>query len=448
MANNIRYRKKLRLWEYLKIWLSPKKIHKLKLTNSFNELAIAFLRILFGKMIVRSEKTKELVEAFKTRFGAKRSIIFPHARTALHFILKSMNFERGDEILMTPLTIADMVNSIHTLGLKPVFVDIELDTLCFDIEKLKKSITPKSKVILITYIFGIVPDVKKIREIAREHNLKIIEDCSQCFDAFYDGQRIGTFGDAAFFSLTNFKICSSLFGGMIITNDEDMAARLTTFRDKNLLPPVKPMLSKLLVKDIIYSVFFSKWMFSYFTYFIILVLENIDPKLTYRLYSGNIKVLLGQHGNKLFSEFPPDYMADYSDVQANVGLASLARAKDITSVRIKNGELFRGLLQAIKDIKIPVKLDGAVNVYWRFPIISSDMEGLKRFLLEHGIDSAPTYLTLCSREPGFEIYHASMPNAERLKTDVLVVEVNEDLSEDDIRFTASLVRSYFEKYRS
>lgn len=436
------------LFEFIKVWLSPKKIHKLKLTNSFNELTIAFLRILFGRMLVRSERTKELEEAFKTRFGAKGSIIFPHARTALHFILKSMNLERGDEILMTPLTIADMVNSIHTLGLKPIFVDIELDTLCFDIEKLKKSITPKSKAILITYIFGIVPDVKKIREIAREHNLKIIEDCSQCFDASYDGQRIGTFGDAAFFSLTNFKVCSSLFGGMIVTNNEDMAARLTAFRDKNLLPAVKPMLSKLLVKDIIYSVFFSKWMFSYFTYFVILVLENIDTKLTYRLYSGNIKVLLGQHGNKLLSEFPADYMADYSDIQADVGLASLVRAQETTSVRIKNGELFRGLLQDIKDIKIPVKLDGAINVYWRFPIISSDMEGLKRFLLEHGIDSAPTYLTLCSREPGFEPYHVSAPNAERLKTDVLVLEVNEDLSEADIRFTASLVHSYFEKYCS
>lgn len=431
----------------MKVWASHRKIHKLKLTNSFSELFIAFLRITFGKL-ARGEKSRRLEEAFMSRFNVKKAIIFPHARIALHFILKSMGLKEGDEVLMPPLTIADMVNSIHTLGLKPVFVDIELDTLCIDPEQLKKAITPRSKAVLITYIFGIVPDITKIKKIAQEHGLKIIEDCSQCFDASYNGQKIGTFGDAAFFSLTNFKVCSSLFGGMIITNNEEMANRLDNFRNNNLVPARSSMLSKLLVKDLIYTIFFSRWVFSYLTYFIVLVLENIDPKITYRLYSGNIKVILGQSGNRLFESFPSDYIADYSDAQAKVGLSSLARAKEVTSVRIKNGELFRNLLKNIPDVKIPVKLDGAVNVYWRFPVISNDMPGLKKFLLQHGIDSAPSYLTLCSKEAGFEIYHASMPNAERLKNNTLVVEVNEDLSEDDIRFTASLISSYFEEYRS
>ena len=428
----------------IKVLLISKKIHKLKLTNRFKELALAYLRIIFGRLR-RGMQTIKLEEAFRSRFNAKRAIVFPHARTALHFIIKSMNFEKGSEVLMTPLTIADMVNSIHTLGLKPVFVDIELDTFCFEIDKLKMSITPKTKAILITYIFGIVPDIEKIQKIAQEHGMKLIEDCSQCFDASYKGHLIGTFGDAAFFSLTNFKVCSSLFGGMIITNDEKLADQLNKFRDNSLLPARGSMLLKLISKDLIYSVFFSRWLFSYFTYFVIMILERIDPKITYRLYSGNIKVILGQHGNRLFEKFPADYLMDYTDVQADVGLASLARAKEVTDIRIRNGEMLRGLLQGVSQTKIPVRLEEAVNVYWRFPIISNDMDGLKRFLLKNGIDSAPTYLALCSSEPGFEPYHASMPNAERVKNSVLVVEVNEELKEDDIRWTASLVRSYFKK---
>jgi len=428
----------------IKILLNPKKIHKLKLTNRFKELALAYLRIIFGRL-KRGTQTVKLEGAFRSRFNAERAIIFPHARTAFHFILKSMNLEQGDEVLMTPLTIADMVNSIHTLGLKPVFVDIELDTFCFEIDELKKSITPKTKAILVTYIFGIVPDIEKIQKIARDHGLKLIEDCSQCFDASYKGRLIGTFGDAAFFSLTNFKICSSLFGGMIITNDEKLADQLNKFRDNSLLPARGSMLLKLISKDLIYSVFFSRWLFSYFTYFVILILEGIDPKITYRLYSGNIKVILGQHGNRLFEKFPEDYLIDYTDVQADVGLASLARAKEATDIRIRNGEMLRGLLQGVSQIKIPIRLEDAVNVYWRFPIISNNMDGLKRFLLKNGIDSAPTYLALCSSEPGFEPYHASMPNAERVKKSVLVVEVNEELSEDGIRWTVSLARSYFKK---
>ncbi len=430
--------------QYVKVLLNPRKIHKLKLTNSFKDLLTACLRIIFGRLS-RGGQAVILEEAFKERFHTKRAIIFPHARTALHFILKSINFEKGSEVLMTPLTIADMVNSIHTLGLKPVFVDIELDTFCIDTEKLKKSITPKTKAILVTYIFGIVPDIEKIQKIAQDHGLKLIEDCSQCFDASYKGRKIGTFGDAAFFSLTNFKVCSSLFGGMIITNDEKLADQLNKFRYNSLLPARGSMLLKLISKDLIYSVFFSRLFFSYFTYFIILILERIDPKITYRLYSGNIKVILGQHGNKLFEKFPADYLMDYTDVQADVGLASLARAKEVTDIRIKNGGLLLGLLQDISQISIPNILKDAVNVFWRFPIISNDMENLKSFLLKNGIDSAPTYLSLCSSEPGFEQYHASMPNAEKVKKNVLVVEVDEDLNEDDIRWTASLVRSFFKR---
>lgn len=426
------------------VWLSPNKIHKLKLTNSLCVLLIALFKILFGRLAC-SGQTQRLEEAFKNHFNTKNAVIFPHARTALHFILKSLRLEEGDEVLMTPLTIADMVNSIHTSGLKPVFVDIELDTFSFDIEQLKKAITPRSKVILVTYIFGVVPDMEKIQQIALENNLKIIEDASQCFDASYKGQTIGTFGEAAFFSLTNFKICSSLFGGMVITNNEELANRLAVFRRENLIKPQSPVLLNLALKDIIYSIFFSKWIFSYFTYFVIYILEKISPMVTYRLYSGNVKVILGLKGNELLSDFPQDYLLGYTDIQATVGLNSLVKAGERTAARIKNGDLLRELLKGVPDIKIPVKLQGAVNVYWRFPIISEDMEGLKRFLLDYGIDSAPTYLSLCSKEKGFEAYHRSLPNAEKLKEGVLVVEVNEDLREKDIYLIASLVRRYFKR---
>ncbi|MCP4985047.1 MAG: hypothetical protein GY928_02945 [Colwellia sp.] len=435
---------KISLIERLKVWLKPNKIHKLKLTNSFLVLFIAFLKILTGNRI-RGDKTLKLEESFKERFDSKYAIIFPHARTAVHYVLKSMDLKEGDEVLMTPLAIADMINSIHTLGLRPVFVDIEPDTYNFDLEELKKSITPRSRVLFVTYVFGLVPDMKRIQEIAIEYDLTIIEDCSQCFDALYYGQSIGTFGETSIFSLTNFKVCSSLFGGMITTNNDEIYQKLYNFRDNELLAPQPSILLKHSFKNLIYIIFFSKWFFSYFTYFIVLILENLDPKITYRLYSGNIKVLLGQNENNLLAKFPSDYLFDYTDAQAEVGLSSLGKADYITGERTRNGELLRELLGNIPNVKVPVKLDGAVNVYWRFPILSNDMEGLKKYLLDHGIDSAPTFLCLCSTEPGFEPYHKVTPNAERVKRDVLVLEVNDDLRENDIRLTAELVRSYFQE---
>jgi dTDP-4-amino-4,6-dideoxygalactose transaminase len=179
------------------------------------------------------------------------------------------------------------------------------------------------------------------------------------------------------------------------------------------------------------------------TYFVILVLEKISPGINYRLYSGNIKVVLGKFENSLYSEFPNNYLLDYTEPQAYVGLHSFVQAEQATRKRIENGELLRQLLKEIGAIEIPIKLVDAKNVYWRFPIVSNDRDGLKKFLLDHGIDSAPTYLALCSKELGFEPYHQPTPVAERFKKNALVVEVNEKLDENDIRLIAFLVKSYF-----
>ena len=162
-------------FSYLKIWCNPNKIHRLKLTNDFCALLGCFIKILYGRLD-RSKDSAALEQSFKNRFDGKRAVILPHARTALHCVLRSLDLEEGDEVVMTPLTIAYMVNSIHTLGLKPVFVDIELSTFCFHIEKLEKSITKRTKVILITYLFGIVPDLEKILDIAQRNGLAVAEE--------------------------------------------------------------------------------------------------------------------------------------------------------------------------------------------------------------------------------------------------------------------------------
>jgi dTDP-4-amino-4,6-dideoxygalactose transaminase len=425
-----------------KAWLKPDKIHKLYLANRFGEMALTLARILFGDL-TRGTKTRELEEAFMTRFGVRKAIIFPHARTAVYFVLKSLGLEQGDEVLMTPLTIADMVNSIHTAGLKPVFVDIEMDTLNFDPADLERCITPRSKVLFITYIFGVVPDMKKIMSIAEKHNLLLVEDCSQCLDGQFAGKPIGTFGGAGIFSLTNFKVCSSLFGGMTIISNGDMARKLEQVKDSELLPPKGNLLFKHSMKNLVYTILFSKWAFSYFTYFIVLFLEKLDPRITYRLYSGNIKVLLGGIENKLLPQFPKEYLFNYTDVQARLGLYSFQRAEAATQRRVENGELLRELLKDVPQVRTPARLPESRNVYWRFPLLCEDTAELKKYLLDHGIDSGSTFLVLCSNEPGFEPYHRDTPNAQRLKKKALLLEVSDDVSEANIRYTASVIKSFF-----
>lgn len=438
---------KVGFFRRLPVWLSPRKIHKLELTNSFPTLFLALLECLRGRL-APGQASAELERRFRERFGVHEALIFPHARTACHFILKALDLQPGDEVLMTPLTIADMVNSVHTLGLRPVFVEMEPATLSVDVAALERAITPRSRALLLTYVFGVVPDMARITEVARRHNLTLIEDCSQCHGGSFGGRAIGTFGRAAFFSLTNFKIAASLYGGMTLTDDTALAQKLRALREREVVAPQPAPLLKLLWKNLVYTLLFSRLVFSYFTYFVILFLERVAPTITYRLYSGNIKVILGQHEHRLLDEFPAYYRGGYTDTQARVGLASWAKADGRTAARIKNGELLRELLQGRPGIEVPARLEGAVNVYWRFPVITDDMPGLKRWLLLHGIDTAPSYLSLCSREPGFRPYLKSLPAAERIKDNVLVVEVYEGLTAADIRRTAALIVDYVQRRRT
>ena len=113
---------------------------------------------IFRVMFVNLKQEK-LVEEFRKSFakinGSKYCTIFPYARTGIHFSLKSQNFDKDTEILMPPITIKAILDGVLDLGLKPIFVDIDSESFCFDVEKLKSSISPNTKAILITYLLGL-----------------------------------------------------------------------------------------------------------------------------------------------------------------------------------------------------------------------------------------------------------------------------------------------------
>lgn len=426
----------------LKTFASPSKISKLKLSSGY----AALLRGLFGSLLgrlARGPAADNFEHAFSCHFGGEPAIIFPRARTAFYFILKAMDLPAGSEVLMSPLTIPEMVNSIHTLGLKPVFVDIDPETLCINPARLAAAVTPRSRVLFITYLFGVVPDMDALLREARRHGLRTVEDCSQCFDGAFNGRKAGTFSDASFFSLTNFKLCSSLLGGMALTADPALRERLLRLRDAEVLPPRRGILLTVVLEGLLYRLLFSRLIFLYFTYFVLLALEKVDPSITNKLYSGDLLVLLGLNKNRLLEKFPEEWLADYSDMQAKIGLESLEKAAAATLLRARNGARLRAALANLPQVRVPGSLPGARNVYWRFPVTCSRAADLKMFLLEAGVDSSPTFLTLCSAEPGFELYRAAMPETENLKHNTVVLEVNEDLSELDMDRTAALVREFF-----
>jgi len=174
----------------------------------------------------RGEAIEELENEFKKYLGVKYAFAFNSGRACLMAILRGLNLEPGSEILLQAFTCNAAVNPVIWSGLKPVYVDCDENSFNIDIEDLKKKITSKSKVIIVQHTFGLPAEMVKILEIAKQNNLILIEDCAHSLGTEYYNQKVGSFGRVAFFSFSRDKIISSVYGGMVVTNDPSLAEKL------------------------------------------------------------------------------------------------------------------------------------------------------------------------------------------------------------------------------
>jgi len=174
----------------------------------------------------------ELEEEFKRYLGVKYAISFNSGRSALTAILNSLGLEQGEEVLLQAFTCNAAVNPILWAGLKPIFIDCDEKTFNIDIEDLKRKITQKSRVVMVQHTFGLPAEIDEILGICQKNNLILIEDCAHSLGATYKGRKIGTFGRAAFFSFSRDKVISSVYGGMAVTNDDNLAKKLRDFQKK------------------------------------------------------------------------------------------------------------------------------------------------------------------------------------------------------------------------
>ncbi len=187
-----------------------------------------------------------LEEEFKKFFGLKHAFTFNSGRTSLMAILRNLNLKAGDEVILQAFTCNAAVNPIQWAGLKPVYIDCNEEDFNVDIEDLKRKINPKSKVLIVQHTFGLPANMDEVLNIVRENNLILIEDCAHSLGAEYKGRKIGTFGKAAFFSFSRDKIISSVYGGMVVTNDNQLAQKIKRFQKEIKYPSSFWILQQLL----------------------------------------------------------------------------------------------------------------------------------------------------------------------------------------------------------
>ncbi|MBR2392951.1 MAG: dTDP-4-amino-4,6-dideoxygalactose transaminase [Alphaproteobacteria bacterium] len=201
---------------------------------TYNDDTIAnILDALNGRHVSGDGKYTKLVHSwFQNNMGVASALLVHSGTAALELAAVLASLHPGDEVIMPSYTFCSTANAFVMAGAVPVFVDIRADTLNIDENLIESAITPKTRAIVPVHYAGVACEMDKIMDIARRHNLLVIEDAAQAFDSSYRGQKLGTIGDMGCFSFHETKNIMSGEGGLFVTNNPAYAERAEIVREK------------------------------------------------------------------------------------------------------------------------------------------------------------------------------------------------------------------------
>jgi dTDP-4-amino-4,6-dideoxygalactose transaminase len=205
----------------------------------------AVLKVMRAGQMSGLDVTKEFEKKYAQALGRKYGLACPNGTAAILDAMYGLGIGVGDEVIAPSITYWASVAQAYTLGATPVFADVDPDTICIDPTDIEHRITPRTKAIVVVHYAGMPADMDAIMKIAAKHNLKILEDCSHAHGALYKGKEVGTFSDAAVFSLMTGKSLGIGEGGIFFTDDCRVYERALLFghyirHDEITLEELKP----------------------------------------------------------------------------------------------------------------------------------------------------------------------------------------------------------------
>ena len=341
-------------------------------STTWRECLIIISSLVKGRDIVNGKHIKQYEEEFSRYLGVRYAFSFGAGRMAFYAILKAMGIKEGDEVILPGYTCVVVPDAIIYCGAKPVYVDIDPNTLNIDVSKIEEKITPQTKVIYAQHTFGSFCNMGAIMEIARKYNLKVVEDCAHAVGAEYDGKKAGAFGDAAYFTTEQSKIISTGMGGMAITNDKEIAARIREIQAKSGFYDEK-IIKKIALQIILYNILYHPLI-----YFIGKYVFYELGKLNFFIQSTTEEEMKGKR--------PEKYPVKLSNIQAKVGLSQLRALNQNLEHRRKIAVFYKESLKKL-NYKIPENDDKLYNpAYIRYWLIVDDREKLKKVFQNRGVE--------------------------------------------------------------
>ncbi len=288
-------------------------------------------------------RISEFENAFAKYIGVKHAIFTTSGTSALHVSLRALDIGPGDEVIVPNFTMIASPFSVMYTGATPVFVDIDPETLNTDAALIEAKITERTKAIMPVHIYGLPCDMDPIMEIANLHGIPVLEDAAEVHGATYKDKKCGSIGTINAFSFYGNKIITTGEGGMITTDDDDLATR-------------------------------ARW------------LKDLAHSPTKRF----------RHEELGFNYRP-------TNLQAAVGLGQLESIDTLLERKRSMAALYNEKLNGIKGLRLPTEKDYATNVYWMYAVmVESGRDELCAKLKEHGVDTREFFLP-CHSQPAIQM---------------------------------------------
>jgi len=332
---------------------------------------------------------KKFEKTFREYLGSKFSMATSSCTGAIHLALATIGIKPGDEVILADINWIACAAPITYLGGKPVFTDILEDSWCIDPDKIEQAITEKTKAIIVVHLYGNLAEMDKIMEIAKKHNLYVIEDAAEALGSEYKGKKAGSIGDFGVFSFHGAKLCTSLEGGMVVTNNEDL------FKEIKILHS-----------------------------------QGRDPNEKRMFYPSKI-----------------GYKYIISNVAAGVGLAQLERIEDLLKRKIEIFQEYKKHLSGL-PLKMNPEPEYTKNSFWMPTLVfdkslNIDRDKLYDFLKENNVDARPFFYPLSSL-PMFEEKKENIVSYD-LYYRATNLPSYYDLTNEEIKYVCDLLKDFINK---
>ena len=378
----------------------------------------------------------EAAFAARARLTPEHAITASYGRMAFYYILKALDLPAGSEIILPALTFWVVPELARVAGYKVAFVDVDPATFTMDPAALERAITPETRAVVPTHLYGLPCDMEAIMAIAKRHDLHVVEDCAHALGATFCDRAVGPFGDAGFFSFQTLKPLNCYGGGMALVRDAALANRVRARAEAERWPDAKRIENRLLVGKA-QRIFIRPAVFTVSAFPILWVSS---------LIGANPDVYLWEDIRSL-DPLPDSYTERFPNVQAAIGLAGLDYLDTWTEQTQRHAATMHQALGNLPGVEVPRVPPDRTHVYYQYCVYAPQRDELVVRCVRRGVDIETLHVDVCSDMAlfaGSRVVPEGAPGAQKAAT-AMQIPVYSTLTDAQAQRVAQVVRTVLTK---